>query len=299
MNTVWLADSVRMAKVTPRKSLMWRSVRTAAGVSGPRRSSCISSGPSAHSSSSRPWWPPSTTPPRFTSSSSACAATRPTSSGTTSGSPPTSSTRPSCAAACAAALPAAPPLWDAAASAAIRQPLVVSATSVSPKPGELPLAEPDSASVKMYTSASSLLSTPRAPSTMRLVLCGETFIEYATPRMRFTMPSSVRLMRGSCFMMGTRSTTSPPPNGRAPRFTTLSSNPLSSTPSRLSRGSVTVRSTSTPGSMWSLVMPLRVMPSGRLPNRASRTRGSRNQPMLRCTPQSWTRPGPPTTMPGL
>lgn len=36
-------------------------------------------------------------------------------------------------------------------------------------------------------------STPRAPSTMRLDACGDTRVEYATPRIRFTMPSSARL----------------------------------------------------------------------------------------------------------
>lgn len=43
---------------------------------------------------------------------------------------------------------------------------------------------------------------------------------------------------------------------------TLSSSPLSSIPSRLSSGSVTVRMTSTLGSRCSLVRPLSVMDSG-------------------------------------
>lgn len=62
----------------------------------------------------------------------------------------------------------------AAASALIRHPVVVSATSVSPYPGLAPAAAPDMASVKMYTSANSWFSTPRAASTMRFVFCGGT-----------------------------------------------------------------------------------------------------------------------------
>lgn len=55
---------------------------------------------------------------------------------------------------------------------------------------------------------------------MRLEACGETRAEYATPRMRFTMPSSVRLMGGRWRTTGSRTSTSPLPSGGAPRFTT-------------------------------------------------------------------------------
>ena len=54
MNRVWLSASGRMLKVTPKKSLRCLRVRTAYGVRGPRRTSFISPGPSAHISSSRP-----------------------------------------------------------------------------------------------------------------------------------------------------------------------------------------------------------------------------------------------------
>mmetsp|Transcript_16193 Transcript_16193/g.44282 ORF Transcript_16193/g.44282 Transcript_16193/m.44282 type:complete len:202 (+) Transcript_16193:1037-1642(+) len=124
-------------------------------------------------------------------------------------------------------------------------------------------------------------------------------MEYATPRMRFTMPSSTRLTGGSCFMMGTLSMTSPPPIGLAPLLKTFSSSPLSSTPSRFNKGRVTVRMTSMLGSKWSLVMPFSVMDKGFLPKSAKVMRGSRNHPTLRDRPQSWNRPGPPTMTPGL
>lgn len=52
---VRLAASGRTLKVTPKKALRWRSVRTACGVSGPRRTSLSSSGPIAQNSSANPW----------------------------------------------------------------------------------------------------------------------------------------------------------------------------------------------------------------------------------------------------
>jgi len=85
--------------------------------------------------------------------------------------------------------------------------------------------------------------------------------------MRFTMPSSFITRRGSCLTSGTRSATSPPPAGRAPRRTTLSSREPpaddSSRPhARRSSGRATVRQVSMEGSSASLVMPRRVMDSG-------------------------------------
>ena len=46
---------------------------------------------------------------------------------------------------------------------------------------------------------------------MRLLFCGDTRMEWATPRTRFTSPSSIRLMGGSVRTVGTFSFTSPPP----------------------------------------------------------------------------------------
>mmetsp|Transcript_7819 Transcript_7819/g.23519 ORF Transcript_7819/g.23519 Transcript_7819/m.23519 type:complete len:211 (+) Transcript_7819:270-902(+) len=183
------------------------------------------------------------------------------------------------------------------ASAEIRHPVVVSATSVTPYPGLRPLAAPLTASVKMYTSASSSLSSPRAPSTMRLVFWGDTFIEYDTPRTRLIMPSSVRSTAGSERRLGTRSCTSPPPRGRAPRLMTLSSSP-SSMPSFFSSGSVTVRNTSTLGSTASLVTPRRVMLRGFFPKIPSRMSGSKKYDTLREEQHSCTSPAPPTMRPG-
>lgn len=48
---------------------------------------------------------------------------------------------------------------------------------------------------------------------MRLLLCGDTRIECATPRTRLTMPSCSRLTGGSARTVGTLSCTSPPPCG--------------------------------------------------------------------------------------
>ncbi len=89
-----------------------------------------------------------------------------------------------------------------------------------------------------------------------------TFIEYAIPRTRFTIPSSTICIAGSSFRHGTRSATSPPPPGRAPRLTMRSSRPSSSPAARRSRGRVTVRKTSTDGSNESLVTPRSVMERG-------------------------------------
>ncbi len=75
----------------------------------------------------------------------------------------------------------------------------------------------------------------------------------------YDAPSSVSCMGCSCLTKGTLNCTSPPPRGRAPRFTILSSSPGSSTPSRLSSGKVTVRTTSTPTSTRSFVTPLSVI----------------------------------------
>ena len=46
---------------------------------------------------------------------------------------------------------------------------------------------------------------------MRLLLCGETRMEWAMPRMRLTMPSSVRATGASARTTGTATRTSPPP----------------------------------------------------------------------------------------
>ena len=46
---------------------------------------------------------------------------------------------------------------------------------------------------------------------MRLLLCGETRMEWAMPRTRLTMPSSVRATGASARTTGTATRTSPPP----------------------------------------------------------------------------------------
>jgi hypothetical protein len=100
------------------------------------------------------------------------------------------------------------------------------------------------------------------------------------PLTRLTMPSSLKDTRGSCLIMGTRSSTSPPPTGRAPRRRILSSRPDAAASSRSailrSRGRVTVRQVSMEGSAWSLVMPLRVMDRGCQQGRKNSSRGGRH-----------------------
>ena len=138
--------------------------------------------------------------------------------------------------------------------------------------------------------------------------CGDTRQEKATPRTRRTSPSSVSDRGGSARSTGSRSSTSPPPPGGAPRRTTCarvwavgegrrrvrpvtraalpacctlsSSEPASSPPPLVitarSRGSVTVRQVSTPGSRdAAVVTPCSVMPSGRLPHSAMSVSGSK------------------------
>lgn len=76
-------------------------------------------------------------------------------------------------------------------------------------------------------------------------------------------PSSVMWTAGSVLLtMGTRSCSSPPPPGADPRVTTFSSKPSSKLRAFRRSGSVTVRYTSTPGSIVSLVIPRRVIDRG-------------------------------------
>mmetsp|Transcript_12648 Transcript_12648/g.32516 ORF Transcript_12648/g.32516 Transcript_12648/m.32516 type:complete len:255 (-) Transcript_12648:100-864(-) len=154
-------------------------------------------------------------------------------------------------------------------------------------------------SVKMNTSASSLLRTPRAPSTSRLLVCGATSMLCAMPRTRFTMPSSTSSIGCSARTAGHWSSTTPPPPGGAPRESTLSSKAASSPTACFRSGSVTVRQVSTLGSTPSLVSPLSVMDSGFLPNSDSKTSGSRKYPMPRLVPQSCSTRAPLITIPGL
>mmetsp|Transcript_9129 Transcript_9129/g.21940 ORF Transcript_9129/g.21940 Transcript_9129/m.21940 type:complete len:201 (-) Transcript_9129:316-918(-) len=136
------SSSVSIWKATPKKSWMWRSVSMAKGVSGPNRMRETSSGPSAMSSSAVGWLALSTTPASLICSSSASAAALPTSSGST---PPAPTT-----------------------SAESSAPLVVSATSVRPNPGERPDVLPLWMSVYTQTSGRKRFITPRDASTRRL-----------------------------------------------------------------------------------------------------------------------------------
>lgn len=79
---VLLSASGRTEKRTAKKSSRCRITCTACGVSGPRRTCCRSSEPSAHSMSRMPWCAASATPPLRTSSRRAPAAALPMSSGT-------------------------------------------------------------------------------------------------------------------------------------------------------------------------------------------------------------------------
>eukprot|EP00958_Prasinococcus_capsulatus_P024831 scaffold3968_cov359-Prasinococcus_capsulatus_cf.AAC.8 len=193
-----------------------------------------------------------------------------------------------------------PPLERASGSeqhsAQSSTPVVVSATRAMPKPGLLAASRPLEWSVKMYTSGSSLLSSARAASTMRLHICGDTFVPNATPLppitsaakhasnpvevdrrccglnlTRLTRPSSVQSTGVRLRTMGTRRSASPPPSGRTPRRRTRSSSAAASTPNLRRSGSVAVRIVSTDGSSWSLVMPVSVSASGFFANSASST----------------------------
>lgn len=69
-------------------------------------------------------------------------------------------------------------------------PLIVSAVSVMPNPGDNPLAGPFLWSVKMKTSGMYFNSIPFAASIIRFVIVGEVRSAYATPRIFFTLPGS-------------------------------------------------------------------------------------------------------------
>mmetsp|Transcript_1384 Transcript_1384/g.4810 ORF Transcript_1384/g.4810 Transcript_1384/m.4810 type:complete len:286 (+) Transcript_1384:2307-3164(+) len=261
------------SKTTPNWSLMCRRLCTVCCVIFPRRTLLTSSGVRAHRLSRKLWCNESTTPPRRTSSNSCAAASSPTSSGSAILAP--------------RSLPRAlPPVWllgtsmspplerasgSEQHSAQSSTPVVVSATRAMPKPGLLAASRPLEWSVKMYTSGSSLLSSARAASTMRLHICGDTFVPNATPLTRLTRPSSVQSTGVRLRTMGTRRSASPPPSGRTPRRRTRSSSAAASTPNLRRSGSVAVRIVSTDGSSWSLVMPVSVSASGFFANSASST----------------------------
>ena len=67
---------------------------------------------------------------------------------------------------------------------------VLSATNVHPKPGDLPHDCPFATSANIKISGKNWFNIPRADSTMRLGVWGETRVEYATPRILLILPWS-------------------------------------------------------------------------------------------------------------
>ena len=197
-----------------------------------------------------------------------------------------------------------------APSALTRHPVVVSATSDSPNPGLAlfplipfcPFSRPSPGwwSVKMYTSGRNLFRTALDASTRRFPVCGETRTVKATPRTRFTRPSSVQSIVLSSRAIGSLSWISPVwPPASALRRTICNARPSSTPNRRLRIGSVTARNVSTEISASSLVTPTRVTSTGFFANRPTQRTISRKYPIPRLEPQSCRILRPPVTIPGL
>ena len=199
---------------------------------------------------------------------------------------------------------AAVPALDAT-SAPIRHPVVVSATRDNPNPGVLRpffcpfFPSPAWWSVKMYTSGRNLFSTPLDASTSRFPVCGETRSVNATPRTRFTNPSSHQSIATSDRAIGSFRLISPPAPGETPRFAIVIVSPSSTPKFLFSIGSVTVRNVSTLVSASSFVIPVRVKSSGFFANKQRHNTTSKKYPIPLELPQSCDIRRPPVTSPGL
>ena len=159
---------------------------------------------------------------------------------------------------------------------------MVSAVNVIPYPGDNPLAGPLRWSVRMNTSGMYWSSTPLADSIIRLVMVGEVLKAYDTPRIFLILPGSVYYKKKfshwvklndliyvkisnthtwsgrNCFLMGQVNKTSPPPFGGAPLLLIFKTKPSSTSKNLLRTGIDEQRNKSTEGSIWLLVIPLRV-----------------------------------------
>jgi hypothetical protein len=146
-----------------------------------------------------------------------------------------------------------------------------------------------------HTSGSNELRTPRAASTTRFDICGDTRVEYAIPRTRLMRPGSMSLSGVKHRTTEHRKNTCPPPSGGAPRREILSSSP--STPNFRRRGRATVRRASTDGSRSLFVTPSRVSAIGFFANGARQIMGSRKYPTALLVGHVWLTL-PPMISPG-
>ena len=152
----------------------------------------------------------------------------------------------------------------------------------------------------MYTSGRNLFSTPLDASTSRFPVCGETRSVNATPRTRFTNPSSHQSIATSDRAIGSFRLISPPAPGETPRFAIVIVSPSSTPKFLFSIGSVTVRNVSTlvtpPRRSF---IPVRVKSSGFFANKQRHKTTSKKYPIPLELPQSCDIRRPAGHEPGL